>query len=287
MAVLDAPAVAPTVTASPRSRALRRLWTGLLLVVIGGTAVAAGLWLSGCRWFVVETPSMAQAAPVGSLVVTAPDSTVAVGEVVAFRPPGLDRVYTHRVVQVLPDGAVRTRGDLNGAEDAWTTPAGRIVGRAIALVPGVGFLARGLPLLIGGALLLWWTTGPIRRADVRAAVRIAGLHLITSLVLLYLHPLAALNLLATEAAPHGVRASVVSTGLLPIVVTTPSGRHLAQLHDGQLATVDLHPGPSGRLLVNALLDLTPLQHVLLIGLTLVPAAILMLVGLPRPRRVQP
>ena len=289
MAVTDVRAAAaapnrPAPTADPRGRRARiaaRLPLALLMAVLGVVALATGMWLSGCRWYVVETPSMAETAPVGSLIVTAPTRHLQVGDVIAFRPPGLDRVYTHRIVEMLPDGSVHTQGDLNGAQDAWTTPTVRIVGRAVAMMPGIGFLARALPLLIGGALLIWWVSMPIVRPDRRAAVRIMGLHLLVSMVLLLLHPLASISLLATGSDEHGLNASVVSTGLLPVVLTSPTGDHLAALHDGQLATVPLQANAAGRLAVGAMLDLTLLQHLLLIALTLLPAAAVLLIGLPR------
>lgn len=269
----------------PRGLPLARpTWTQALtvalVVILGGTAFAVGLWLSGCRWFVVQTPSMATTAPVGTVVVVAPTRQPQVGEVIAFRPPGLDRVYTHRVVEVLPDGAVRTRGDLNGADDAWTTPVDRIVGRAVLLVPGIGFITRAVPLLILGGVLVWQITASFRTPERRAAGRISGMHLVVSAVLLFLHPLTSFDLLATRTGPDGLRASVVSTGLLPITLTSGAGDPLASLHDGQLAVVPLAVPTSGHVVLNAVLDLDWPAHVGLIALTLLPAICMILVGLP-------
>lgn len=267
----------------PAARRRDRVAAALLVLVLLALLGAGAAFAAGFRWFVVETPSMAETAPVGTLVVTAPThGRVRVGQVVSFRPPGVDRVYTHRVVEVLADGAIRTRGDLNGADDAWTTPPARIVGTSIALLPALGFLVRGLPLLILGLVLLRGATSRIRRADRRAAARVVGAHAVAALLLLHLHPLVAMHVVATETDQRITTASVVSTGLLPIAITADDGVPLARLSDGQLAVVPLQPtATAGRFALQAALDLPPWEHALLVALGLLPAVVVLLTGLPR------
>jgi len=56
------------------------------------------------------------------------------GDVVLLRPPGRSAVL-HRVVAVLSDGSVRTKGDANLVPDFEPTPAAQIEGRAVAALP--------------------------------------------------------------------------------------------------------------------------------------------------------
>jgi signal peptidase I len=245
-------------------------------------AAAIGL-LTGMRWFVVETPSMGTAAPVGALVVTAPAAAqLQRGEIVAFLPPGNPHVYTHRVHAVVQDGAIRTKGDINGAPDPWTVPRTAVLGHAVAVVPGAGYLVRGLPGLVAGAVLLWAATLLIRRRDQRAAARVVGLHLVATIVVLWLHPFVRVVLIATESAANGVHASMVSTGLLPVRLVDSAGTVLARLSTGQPEVVPLPTSTAAAARVLAVPDLGPGLQTLLIGVALLPALIVLLLGLPRP-----
>ncbi len=60
---------------------------------------------------------MGQAAPVGTLVVTAPADSYAVGDVITFTMA--DRTVTHRIVEVGPDGFT-TRRRPQRSPDGWT-----------------------------------------------------------------------------------------------------------------------------------------------------------------------
>ncbi|MGT2425616.1 S26 family signal peptidase [Amnibacterium kyonggiense] len=276
--------------AAPEPAAGRRAARPALVVVIVAAlvicATIAGGLLAGCRWFVVETPSMGTAAPVGALVVTAPISAEPRrGDVIAFIAPGVRRVYTHRVVAVDAAGGIRTKGDVNAVADPWTIQRSAVLGRAVVLLPGAGFALRALPLLLLGGLLVLLLTLPIRRRDVRAAARVVGWHLVGTAVLLRLQPLVHVVVIASEAAADGVRASVVSTGLLPIRLVTASGDVLARLVDGVPATVAL-PTTAGSTRVTAVPDLPPGAQLLLIGLAVLPSIVVLLVGLPRRDRVE-
>jgi signal peptidase I len=245
-------------------------------------AAAVGL-LMGMRWFVVETPSMGTAAPVGALVITAPaPARLERGEIIAFIPPGNPHVYTHRVFAVAQDGAVRTKGDINGAPDPWAVPRTAVLGRAITVLPGAGYVVRGLPGLVAGGVLLWAATLLIRRRDQRAAARVIGLHLVATILVLWLHPFVRVVLIATESAATGVRASMVSTGLLPVRLVDSAGTVLARLSIGQPEVVPLPASTGAAARVLAVPDLEPGVQALLIGVALLPALIVLLLGLPRP-----
>lgn len=242
--------------------------------------------LSGMRWFVVQTPSMGTAAPVGSLVITRPASAEPqVGDVIAFVPPGAPRVYTHRVLAVAPDGSITTKGDINGAPDGWSIRPDKVLGEAVAIVPGAGYVLRGAPAFIVGALVLWAATLLIRRRDRRAAARIIGMHLVGTLVVLWLHPFVQVVLLATETAANGVRASIVSTGLLPVKLVDSAGAVLGRLTVGRPEVVTIPPASTMADRLVAMPDLTPLLQLLLVGIALVPAVVVLLVGLPRESEV--
>lgn len=248
-------------------------------VALGLLLVAGAAALSGTRWFVVETPSMGRAAPVGSLVVTRPDAGPVQGDVIAFVAPGTGHVYTHRIQQVEADGSVRTKGDINGARDPWLVPRSAVLGRAAAILPGAGFAVRGLPVLVGGALLVQLVTLPIRRRDRRTSARILGLHLVATAVLLWVQPLIRVVLIASDPTADGVRASIVSTGLLPIRLVTSAGEVLAHLGDGMPRTVLLPAVGADRVMASP--DLGPVGQALLIGIAVLPALLVLAVGLPR------
>jgi hypothetical protein len=248
------------------------------VVLVAGAAVAL---VGGMRWFVVETPSMGSAAPVGSLVITEPVSAPTPGTVIAFTPPGGARVYTHRVLAVEADGGIRTKGDINAAPDPWTVSRSAVLGRATAILPGAGYLVRGLPGLVSGGMLLWAATLLIRRRDQRAAARVIGLHVVATAVVLWLHPFVRVVLLATESAADGVRASMVSTGLLPVRLVDSAGTVLARLSAGHPEVVSLPATASARGQVLAVPDLGPAMQIALVVAALIPAVVVFLVGLPR------
>ena len=241
----------------------------LLLVVAG--------WLCGTRYFVVQSPSMAETAPVGTLVVTTPLTGRAnVGEVVAFEPPGLHRVYTHRVVAVLPNGSIRTQGDLNGARDAWTTPSTRVLGHAVAVIPVVGFLLESAPTLLIGAVALILLTKLLRRHDHRVAARVLGAHLLVAVIVALRHPFVALTVVATQTTGRHLNAIVVSTGVLPTKISS-GARTVAHLIDGQLATIPIPHSNAGQTALQASLDLTWWQYALLLTATMIPAGLFLII----------
>ena len=231
-------------TSTGRNRRSRHPLVWIAAVPAAVLVIAAiAFYSSGGRWFVVETPSMATAAPVGTLVLTQPATDLAVGDVITFHPPTSPaQVYTHRIVAVSPDG-ISTRGDLNGAADPWLLSRADVVGRAVALLPVLGWAVRALPLLLLGVVVLWLVSASVASATTRASVRIAGVPLIVSAIVFVLKPLVAITVLATTVDEVEVSASVVSTGILPIRVHTSSGAHL-----------DLTSGESGVLTVPAGID---------------------------------
>ena len=116
----------------------------VVLAVVVLAAVSLGPQSGRFRTLTVLTGSMTPTIPLGSvvLVVPVPIDEVRVGDVITYAIPVDDhRVVTHRVVEVLEPGVVRTRGDANTADDPWVA---RLRGSAAwtvrAHVPGAGYV---------------------------------------------------------------------------------------------------------------------------------------------------
>ncbi|ARC57726.1 Signal peptidase I W [Frondihabitans sp. 762G35] len=221
------------------------LWVGTL-VVLAIVAAALVFQAHGGRWFVVQTPSMGTAAPVGTLVLTVPTpiSDIRVGDVVTFRPP-TERgvVYTHRVVTAGAPG-LGTRGDINGATDPWTLAQGDLIGRVSLALPVAGWVARAFPILLVGTAFVLFATRLIAAPARRVSFRILGFSMLASLTVYVLRPLVGLVVLTTSVSGAGATAQVVSTGILPIRVSAKGG-----------SSVDLVAGQVGSVTVPSLADL--------------------------------
>jgi hypothetical protein len=229
-----------------RPRALNAA-IGVAAVVLLGVLVAALVFLAqGGRWFIVATSSMGTAAPVGTLVLTSPTSVRALhgGDIVSFHPPTAPtEIYTHRIVTISPLGDVTTKGDINGAIDPWALHDADLIGRAVTVLPGFGWAARGLPILVIGMALVVLLTRLARSRQWRAALRIVGASLVVSLAAFVLRPFTGVEVLQTYVTAGKAGATVVSTGLLPIRVTAEHGTH-----------VDLLTGQVGQLSIPSYLE---------------------------------
>ncbi len=106
-------------TPRPFRHVLRGIVRGATLAVAGlvcvAVVVAIALAAAGYRPVVIQTGSMGDAAPPGSLIIAAPVDRVEIGDVLVMRQDGRSTV-THRVVDLeeRPTGLVAvTRGDAN------------------------------------------------------------------------------------------------------------------------------------------------------------------------------
>lgn len=131
-------------TTTPHRSTWRRVplalvWAAIAVAVVGRLVLGFGL-----SWVVSD--SMAPTFHRGDLVLTrlVDSAALRVGDVPVIVPPGESGSYVHRVVAVDSSAGapvLRTRGDANGADDAWsarlTTPQ---VPRVIAVAPGLGRL---------------------------------------------------------------------------------------------------------------------------------------------------
>lgn len=267
----------------------RRLATTLGLL---GAAFATALIIvvlvfhaTGGRWFFVATPSMGTAAPVGTLVLTVPAhvSVLQVGDVIAFHPPTAPaETYTHRIVAIGSSGLISTRGDINGAPDPWRLTHKDVIGKAVAILPGLGWLIRGLPIVLLGIVVVWLATMRVRTPHRKSAYRIGGVTLAVSLAAFVLKPFTGAVVEQTVIA-HGRRvvSTVVSTGLFPIRVTARNGTH-TDLTTGQVGHISIAQSAhdATNYVMTTALHLTPPQWVLLIAVCCLPILWTTIIGLP-------
>ena len=162
------PADRPAAGARPIARLFDRLLT-LLIVVVGLAAVGIGVlvYVDNLHFQTVTSGSMRPTASPGDVAVTevVPVSSLKVGDVIVFFPPGrVAEPVMHRIVS-LDNGVIKTRGDANSVEDPWQiTLSGATAYRMVAVVPFVGWLGElqrpalivaGLLLLLAIAIELW------------------------------------------------------------------------------------------------------------------------------------
>lgn len=112
----------------------------------------------GVREMFCRGLSMAPSFCSGDVVEVLPcdPSEIRKGDVIAFRPPGQDRCFVHRVVSTGP-GGIRTRGDSLDSDDSWPLGGEHILGRVVACRregrrrPVRGGLAGRIGFLLGRA----------------------------------------------------------------------------------------------------------------------------------------
>ena len=270
---------------SGRTRWVIVEWAALALVI--GFVAFCGWWrLSGGAWREVETPSMGQVAPVGSLLWVEPvqASSLKVGDFITFHPPGdPSQTYSHRVYRIDPQG-IMTKGVIP-APDPWHLTSRDVVGRVVTVWPGVGWIVRAAPVLLIGAIitaLVVRFSGSTWRLP--AAVLLGSLT-VTAAITWY-RPFVNAEQLSFAPTSDGARASYVSTGLLPIRLSAadptqaglPGGS--AVMRDGQVGEVVVHTADGhGRFAVKLSPAVPMWWWILLVGTCFTPALWSLLVGL--------
>jgi hypothetical protein len=253
------------------------------MVLLGAVAAVLIFAALGGRWYIVSTPSMGQAAPVGSLIVTTPSSIeqLRAGDIISFHPPTApDQVYSHRVHDKSLDGTAHTRGDINETDDPWAVSDNDLVGTATAVLPGVGWLIRSLPLLAVGAILVWYLPHRFAKPAWRAPCRIIGTALIITITAAIIRPFVGLATLATDSQGAGTIARLVSTGLLPTRVTVSGGNYV-DLESGQVGSVTVDSlSPTGFYSIDAGVELSWWGWLIAATVCLLPLLWCLIVGLP-------
>jgi signal peptidase I len=263
-----------------RPRSARAVIGATLAVVLIVLCVAALAWRSeGGRWFVVRTPSMGRAAPVGTLLLTKPITLaqVRVGEIITFHAPTDGAIYSHRVVARTAAG-VRTKGDINPSRDPWVLTGKDLVGQVVHRWWGVGWVLRGVPLLLLCLAVVWLVTALVGLAW-RSPLRLTGIAVSFAFVARLLHPWVAVEKIGASTLRHGVAIRAVSTGVLPVKA---SGRGGGQVHlvDGQVGDVKVaHAARSGGYLVNVAPSLSLWWWVAIVVACLAPLLWSLLIGL--------
>ena len=135
-----------------------------LVAAIGTLAITVVLMvmaLLGVRTYVITGGSMTGAIAKGALILdkTVPVSSLEVGDIITFRPPGEHALVTHRIVAIGHEtgGAAvfRTKGDFNEATDPWQFILDRPVqAKFVAQIPYLGYALAALSIPIVRALLL-------------------------------------------------------------------------------------------------------------------------------------
>ena len=157
--VPPAPPDQPVVKGRSRGRLIDRLLTALI-VAVGVVAVAVGIlvFVANLHFQTVTSGSMRPTISPGDVAVTqaVPVSSLKVGDVIVFFPPGVtSEPVMHRIVS-LDNGAIKTRGDANNVDDPWqVTLTGTTAYRMVAVVPFIGWLTElQRPALIVAGLLV-------------------------------------------------------------------------------------------------------------------------------------
>lgn len=259
--------------AGRRWRAKRHV--GVLITILCFAAIlAAGLfYATGGRWFIIQTPSMGQYAPVGTLVFSSVYAfhRLRVGDTILFHPPTAHaETYFHRIVS-LAGGVIHTKGDINGSIDPWTLHASDLIGHEAARVVGVGWLIQAIPVLLVGGLVLEVVNRYYVRSLWQFPVRVLGWSVLVAFAIFLVKPLVRAVLL-TQSVVDGVQSTVlVPTGLLTLRAQAVHGTAIILL-PGQPGVVKTTIGSAtGRfgVLLSPHCDLV--QSIILITLCLIPA----------------
>ena len=208
-----------------------------MLAGVGVAFVWAVAWrVNGGHWERVETASMGTQAPVGTLLWVEPVkfTDLKVGDFITFHPPHSDVTFSHRVHVINSDGTIGTKGVIP-APDPWKLTAHDVVGKVVMRWWGVGWLVKATPLLLIGAVLMWFLIHRVRTRRWRRPLAIVGTALLVSVAIFVYRPLTRADQLAFAPQQDGARATYVSTGLLPLSLQATNG-----------ARVDLRPARSFR-----------------------------------------
>jgi signal peptidase len=112
----------------------------------GAVVLGLSLWATlpralGWEPTLIDGGSMTPALRRGDVILLreAGADSIALGSVITFSDPAdPDRLVTHRVVGIEPDGRLVTRGDANNVSDSTLVALDHVRGRAVLRIPAVG-----------------------------------------------------------------------------------------------------------------------------------------------------
>ena len=253
-----------------RSRIARlAYWSPAFVVLLA--AAALGAWmLGGGRMLVMRTPSMGTSAPTGSMVLTRQlgSGRLHRGMLIAFHVPNTGEVYMHRIAQIEPSGLIRTRGDLDSADDGWVLTRSAIVGVPVVIVPVLGWLLLAAPWAIG-VLVLGFGVARLLPRRMRAPLRAASVGGAIALPLLILRPFVRVSLVSAGQSHGRFFAHLVNGGLVPLNVALRSTHAL--LAPGHAITITAAAGGKALAHLSAHPALSTGDWTLLALFALVPA----------------
>lgn len=138
MTTTTPPAAATTATTRARAPWRRVVsWVPAALVVAVAAFLWPATWGGGTTLVVVAGESMEPTYASGDLVV-ARAGAAEVGDVVVYRPDGVDGYVVHRIVGGDATTGWTTRGDNNGWDDVWHPTGDDVAGVVRWHVPGLG-----------------------------------------------------------------------------------------------------------------------------------------------------
>lgn len=113
----------------------------LFLLITSRTGIIYGL-----RTFTVLTGSMTPAIPVGSMVLTVPQSVYDTGDIITFNRGSI--TITHRIVGI-QNGQLQTKGDANTIADPQLVQMSTVIGKDYFILPYVGRFTEFLKTIFG------------------------------------------------------------------------------------------------------------------------------------------
>lgn len=148
------------------SRTRRCAYALLIATAVAVVGTGGWFWHQGYRVYVLRTGSMTPTYPTGSVVLDRPGrGHYAVGQVITFDRVELgEKVVTHRIVKIRPDGSITTKGDANRTPDVWTVTPHQVRGSVVFGVKDLGYAlvflrqptgVAALALSIASMAMLW------------------------------------------------------------------------------------------------------------------------------------
>lgn len=255
----------------------RTLATVFSVLILAAVALGGISYASGIRQFTVRTPSMAEYAPVGTVVLSKPANfdNIKKGDTILFKPPASGETYFHRVVQITPQG-LKTKGDLNGTVDPWTITKTNFVGKELLHVHNLGFFIQALPIFIIGGILLQVLSHFYIDKLWRFPARVFGWSLIISIAAWVTRPFVKAVLISQTVVDHKATTIFVPTGILPVDAQAWKGSHILAV-PGQLAhVISAHHNTKGYYNVNLTPHFGFWTAVIFAGIWLIPTLLCIL-----------
>lgn len=128
------------------AKLLNIISTILVVIVVALAVLLVGVRLVGMDTFVVLSGSMEPAHKTGALIYVkdVDPQEIEVGDVITFRSGTSDTQITHRVIEIMGEGADKqftTKGDSNESADPSPVSVGNVTGKVLFSIPYLGYVA--------------------------------------------------------------------------------------------------------------------------------------------------